>query len=172
MKKIFDLIRIFVWIAAGAMAISTLLSNGIDELLIDYKGVVSDVKIVGVDSNVQCGTRKHRKTCNRFRLAVEDKIITHSSDDSMITDTKITYLKNNPYIYRLGLPNKDPIQSLVTKANDWFIILISILGGFTLATGTISLREFISSKASRLIFIICSWAPGIYIGINLKKFFS
>lgn len=166
------MIRLFSWLAVGAMALSTLLSSAVDELLLDYKGIVGDVKIVGVDYNVQCGSRKHRRTCNHFRIAVGDSIIVHSSDNSMITDGKITYLKETPFVYRLGLPNEDLISSLISKSNDWFIIFISFLGLFALVTGILSLSEFMASKASRLIFLLCSWAPGIYIGINLKKFFS
>lgn len=172
MKHLLEIFRSIIFFVFGSAIFFALLSISYNELLLDFKGVEAEIKVVKVDYGVICGSRKVKRTCNHFTLDIDGKSVVYSSDDTKLQESKLTYLDGKPHIFKMGERNKDPIFALAKKSFEFFPIFLFCLSLFAVVTGFYGIKTCFSKNTVRYSVLFSSLAISCYLGLNIQNFFA
>ena len=172
MKNLLEIFRSVLFFAFGASILIACIGVAFNELLLDFKGVEAEVKILNVAKNVSCGGRKVKRICNHFTLEIDGKPVVYSSDDNQISESKLTYLKDSPHIFKMGIKNDSPIKTLFDKSLNFFPLMLVAIGIFGTVVGQIGINSAIKNR--RLSFIVSTvfFAFAAFLGWNVQNFFA
>jgi len=170
--KYLVIFRSVVIFGLGFAILSALISISYSELLLDFSGIETEIKVVKVDLDVNCGSRKVKRSCNRFTLDIFGKSVVYSSDYSQLYESKLTFLEGREHIFKIGGRNKEPLNALFNKAFNVFPAIEFLLGVYNVISGFIGLKSNIKNTTVKYSLMSGIMAASIYLGLNILDFFT